>query len=230
MQALNPRWQLAPCSESESEQLAAVLRVHRTTAEVLIRRGYGDPVDARAFLEEDGPRHDPLLLGSMAEACERIERARDVRERICVHGDYDVDGICATALAVTVLRELGCDVEWHLPSRFEEGYGIGSQALERVAAGGAKLLLTVDCGVTAVAEVARARELGLDVVVSDHHRPAAELPDCPIVHPALGDYPFPDLCAAAVAHKLAEAAYRIAGHDTAGLDEDLDLVGLATVA
>src|SRR3954452_4394877 len=227
MQALNPRWQLAPCSESESEQLAAVLRVHRTTAEVLIRRGYGDPVDARAFLEEDGPRHDPLLLGSMAEACERIERARDVRERICVHGDYDVDGICATALAVTVLRELGCDVEWHLPSRFEEGYGIGSQALERVAAGGAKLLLTVDCGVTAVAEVARARELGLDVVVSDHHRPAAELPDCPVVATRPSDYPFPELCGTGVAFKLGQA---LLGADSELLRRHLDLVALATIA
>src|SRR4051812_21220420 len=230
MQALNPRWQLAPCSESESEQLAAVLRVHRTTAEVLIRRGYGDPVDARAFLEEDGPRHDPLLLGSMAEACERIERARDVRERICVHGDYDVDGICATALAVTVLRELGCDVEWHLPSRFEEGYGIGSQALERVAAGGAKLLLTVDCGVTAVAEGAPARELGLDVVVSDHHRPAAELPDCTLVCTRPSEYPFPELCGTGVVMKLAEALWLRAGRPLEELDRHLDLVALATVA
>ena len=93
-----------------------------------------------------------------------------------MHGDYDVDGICATALAVTVLRELGAAVEWHLPSRFEEGYGVGSQALERVAADGVGLLLTVDCGISAVAEVARARELGLDVIVTDHHRPGRSCP------------------------------------------------------
>ena len=89
----------------------------RTTAEVLIRRGYGDAESARAFLEQDGPRHDPLLLGAMAAACARIEGAIAAGERICVHGDYDVDGICATALAATVLRELSCDVVWHLPSR-----------------------------------------------------------------------------------------------------------------
>src|SRR3954454_25010706 len=192
MQALNPRWQLAPCSESESEQLAAVLRVHRTTAEVLIRRGYGDPVDARAFLEEDGPRHDPLLLGSMAEACERIERARDVRERICVHGDYDADGICATALAVTILRELGADVDWHLPNRFDEGYGLSLGTIERLADEGCGLVLTVDCGITAGDAAAAARARRLAVVITDPHRPGEQLPDCPIVATRPSEYPFPE--------------------------------------
>src|SRR4051812_14624657 len=104
------------------------------------------------------------------------------------------------------------------------------ETVERLAASGAGLLLTADCAVTAVAEVARARELGLEVVVTDHHRPGPELPDCVIVHPALGDHPFRELCAAAVAHKLSEAAYRLAGRDPADLRADLDLVGLATVA
>src|SRR5205085_7062206 len=102
--------------------------------------------------------------------------------------------------------------------------------VERLAASGAGLLLTADCAVTAVGEIARARELGLEVVVTDHHRPGPQLPDCVIVHPGLGDYPCPELCAAAVAHKLAEAAYRIAGRDVAPLAADADLVGLATVA
>src|SRR4051812_18217833 len=104
------------------------------------------------------------------------------------------------------------------------------ETVERLAASGAGLLLTADCAVTAVAEVARARELGLEVVVTDHHRPGPELPDCVIVHPGLGHYPCPELCAAAVAHKLAEAAYRLAGRDPLELSADLDLVGLATVA
>jgi single-stranded-DNA-specific exonuclease len=230
VELLNPRWQIAPCSESAAEALASELGVKRTTAEVLIRRGYADAESARAFLEQDGPRHDPLLLGAMAAACARIEEAIAAGERICVHGDYDVDGICATALAVTVLRELGCDVVWHLPSRFEEGYGIGSQALERVAADGAALLLTVDCGITAVAEVARARELGLDVIVTDHHRPAAELPDCTIVATRPSDYPFPELCGTGVVMKLAEALWQRAGRPAEELDRHLDLVALATVA
>ena len=119
------RWLIEPCGEPEAVALAAGLGVSRTTAEVLVRRGLGDERRARAFLEADGPRHDPLELGDMAAACERIATAIERGEQICVHGDYDADGICATALAVTVLRTLGAKVGWHLPSRFEEGYGVG---------------------------------------------------------------------------------------------------------
>src|SRR5215207_6020546 len=120
-------------------------------------------------------------LGDMAAACERIRDAIAKKERICVHGDYDADGICATALAVLVLRELGADVSWHLPSRFEEGYGLRSETLTKLAEEGCGLVVTVDCGITAVEEVAHAKALGIDVVVTDHHRPGEELPDCPIV-------------------------------------------------
>ena len=127
-------------------------------------------------------------------AVDRIRRAIESGERICVHGDYDVDGICATALAVLALRELGAEVDWHLPSRFDEGYGVAGQTLERLAADGCGLVLTVDCGITAVEEVARAKELGLDVIVTDHHRPGDTLPDCPIVATKPSRYPFPELC------------------------------------
>ena len=100
-----------------------------TTASILVRRGYGEVETARAFLEGERAPHDPFLLGDMREAVARIRAAIADGRRICVHGDYDVDGICATALAVLVLRELGADVTWHLPSRFEEGYGVSSQTL-----------------------------------------------------------------------------------------------------
>src|SRR6266571_2997340 len=121
------------------------------------------------------------------------------------YGDPDVDGICATVLAALVLRELGAEVEWHLPSRFDEGYGVNEQTLERLAEEGCGLVLTVDCGITAVEEVRRASELGLDVVVTDHHRPADELPDCPIVATRPSGYPFPELCGTGVAYKLGQA-------------------------
>src|SRR4051794_12349511 len=230
MELLNPRWQIEPCAPGAAADLAQALGVHRTTAEVLIRRGHGESTAARAFLEQDGPRHDPALLGAMDEACARIEQALERDERICVHGDYDVDGICATALAVTVLRELGCDVVWHLPSRFEEGYGIGSQALERVAADGAGLLLTVDCGITAVGEGARARGLGLGGCGTDHPRPAEGLPDRTIGATRLSGYPFPELCGTGVAFKLAERLWQRAGRPAEELERHLDLVALATVA
>ena len=164
-------WLVDPCPPEEAAALAEALGIRRTTAEVLIRRGHSTPDAARAFLEQDGPAHDPMRLGDMAAACERIERAIAAGERICVHGDYDVDGICATALAVTVLRGLGANVESHLPSRFEEGYGVAVETVERLAADGVRLLVTVDCGITAVDAVARGRELGMDVIVTDHHRP-----------------------------------------------------------
>src|SRR5947209_18490478 len=104
----------------------------------------------------------------MRVAVERIRAAIADGRRICVHGDYDADGICATALAVLILRELGADVDWHLPSRFDEGYGVSGDTLARLAEEGCGLVLTVDCGITAVEEVARAKELGLDVIVTDH--------------------------------------------------------------
>ena len=103
------------------------------TASVLLRRGYDDPSAARRFLDAELPGHDPLLLGDMEPAVERIRAAIGSGARICVHGDYDVDGICATALAVLLLRELGADVSWHLPSRFEEGYGVSHETLGRLA-------------------------------------------------------------------------------------------------
>ena len=107
----------------------------------------------------------------MAVAVDRIRAAIAAGKRICVHGDYDVDGICATALAVLTLRKLGADVEWHLPSRFEEGYGVSDVTISRLADEGCSLLITVDCGITAVEEVAAANARGLEVIVTDHHRP-----------------------------------------------------------
>ena len=115
----------------------------------------------------------------MAVAVERIRAAIAAGKRICVHGDYDVDGICATALAVLTLRELGADVDWHLPSRFEEGYGVSGDTISRLADEGCALLLTVDCGITAVEEVAAAKARGLEVIVTDHHRPGRGAPRLP---------------------------------------------------
>jgi single-stranded-DNA-specific exonuclease len=160
-------------------------------------------------------------------ACESIRVAVDAGTRICVHGDYDADGICATALAVLLLREAGADVAWHLPSRFEEGYGLNGQTLTRLAEEGFDLVLTVDCGITAVDEVAHAHALGLQVVITDHHRPAETWPDCPVVAPLKGDYPFTGLCGTGVVWKLAQA---LLGADHPFLEKHLDLVALATVA
>src|SRR2546421_4836603 len=145
-------WTIRPCPHRQASGLAKELGLSEITASVLVRRGYGDPEVARAFLAGEQPLHDSLLLGDMAGAVERIRAAIAAGRRICVHGDYDVDGICATVLAVLVLRELGAEGEWHLPSRFDEGYGVSGQTLERLAGGGCGLVLTVDCGLTAGGE------------------------------------------------------------------------------
>jgi single-stranded-DNA-specific exonuclease len=220
-------WTISSFDAAAAERLAHELEVSEVTASVLVRRGHGDPEAARRFLAAELPGHDPLLLGDMAAAVERINDAATKGEKICVHGDYDVDGICATALAILILRELGAEAGWHLPSRFEEGYGLSSETLGRLADDGIDLVLTVDCGITAVDEVAEARKRGLEIVVTDHHRPGETLPDCPIVATRPSTYPFPELCGTGVVYKLGEA---LLGPDHPALRKHLDLVALATVA
>ena len=220
-------WTLADCPPEAQAELTRALGVSAVTAAVLARRGHLDPDDARRFLEGEQPPHDPFLLGDMEAACERLRAAIAAGKRICVHGDYDVDGIAATALAVLLLRELGADVDWHLPSRFDEGYGVSRGTLARLADDGCGLVLTVDCGITAAAEVAEAAARGLEVIVTDHHRPAEKLPECPVVATRPSDYPFPELCGTGVVYKLGQALY---GVDSEIPKRHLDLVALATIA
>src|SRR5436190_11734894 len=220
-------WTIRPCPSGVQRELAGALGISELTAGVLVRRGLADPEAARVFLEGERPPHDPFLLGDMEAACERIRAAVAEGRRICVHGDYDVDGIAATALAVLLLRALGADVDWHLPSRFDEGYGLSAATIGRLADEGCGLVVTVDCGITALAEVAEARARGLEVIVTDHHRPGATLPDCPIVATRPSDYPFPELCGTGVVHKLGQALF---GVDSEIPKRHLDLVGLATIA
>jgi single-stranded-DNA-specific exonuclease len=215
-------WTIEDCDYGQVHALAAALEIGEITASVLVRRGY-DVDQARTFLAGEIEPHDPFLLGDMADAVERIRAAIAAGKRICVHGDYDVDGICATALAVLTLRSLGADVDWHLPSRFEEGYGVSGDTISRLADEGCALLVTVDCGITAVAEVAAAKARGLEVIVTDHHRPGDTLPDCPVVATRPSNYPFPELCGTGVVCKLAQAL-------GADVTPHLDLVALATIA
>ncbi len=218
-------WTLEPCPRQDVQTLVSELGIRETTATVLVRRGYTDAGEARAFLAAEPPDHPPGTLGAMAEACEVIKRVVADDLPIVVHGDYDADGICATVLAVLVLRELGADVRWHLPSRFEEGYGVARETLARLSEEAAGLVLTVDCGISAVEEVKYAKSLGLDVIVTDHHRPGDTLPGCPLVVTQPSDYPFPELCGTGVVYKLGEA---LLGRDR--MHEHVDLVAIATVA
>jgi single-stranded-DNA-specific exonuclease len=225
------RFTVAPYDFAAAERLAAALGVSHVLAQVLVRRGLQDEAQARAFLAAR-EAHPLDAFGGLREAAGRILGHVGRRSRVTVHGDYDVDGVTATAVLVRALRTLGADVDWYLPSRIDDGYGLAAATVERLAERGTDLLVTVDCAITAVEEVAAARAAGLDVVVTDHHSPRADgrLPDAPLVHPRVGGYPCADLCAAAVAYKLAGALLEGAGEDPALADEDLDLVALATVA
>jgi single-stranded-DNA-specific exonuclease len=225
------RFEIAECPPEHVRRLRRELGVSGPLAQVLVRRGLADPERARAFLAGD-EEHSPAAFAGIGEAVELVLRHVRDGERITIHGDYDVDGICSTAVLVRALRELGGDVDSYLPDRASDGYGLAADTVRRLAARGTRLLITVDCAITAVEEVELARELGMEVLVTDHHSPRADgvLPRAPIVHPALCGYPCRDLCATAVAHKLAQALFTAAGRDPGELRQDLDLVALATIA
>jgi single-stranded-DNA-specific exonuclease len=209
-------------SYAEARSIGEQLGLSEPVAVTLVRRGYRTPEQARAFLAAD-ESHPPAAFAGMSEAVELVRGAVAAARRITVHGDFDVDGVCATALTVSTLRRLGADCDWLIPDRLTDGYGLTAANVERLADRGTSLLITVDCGIACPDEVALAKELGMDVLVTDHHQPGESLPDCAILHPQVSGYPFESLCGTAVAWKLACAL---------GAEElaDLDLVALATVA
>jgi single-stranded-DNA-specific exonuclease len=196
-------WKKTEVEASEVRELARRYELDLMTAAILARRSLGSPAQVRSILEDD-PRylHNPFLMPAMADAVERISAAIESGERILVFGDRDVDGVTATVLLVEALKELGAEVHWTLPEG-EEGYGLSVKAVEEAAAGGTGLVITVDCGISNQAEIARAAELGIETIVLDHHNPPADLPPAfAVVDPKLPGYPFRDLAGCAVASKL----------------------------
>lgn len=224
------RFEIADCPPGAVAALCRELGVSEALAQVLVRRGFQDTEDARRFLaaEEENPTN---AMSGIERAAHRTIAAISSGERITIHGDYDVDGLSATALLLRALRRLGGQVDWHIPQR-AEGYGLREEAVREIARRGTTLLITVDCGITSVEEVALAGQLGIETIVTDHHAPRADgaLPQAIVVHPTVCSYPCADLCGAAVAYKLALAVWDAAGRDPAELDGELDLVGLATIA
>lgn len=205
------------------------LNVSPLLARALRARGAVTPEEIARFLD---PRasdlHDPFLLPDMDKAVHRIRLALDTRERICIFGDYDVDGICSTAMLTDYFRSVNADVIYHIPSRSEEGYGMSAAAVEKLYERGVGLIITVDNGISAAKEIRRCTELGVDVIVTDHHIPPEELPECCAVvcHTvASSRYPASILCGAGIAFKLIEA---LAGQETAL--RYVSLAGLASVA
>jgi single-stranded-DNA-specific exonuclease len=228
-------WRVAPYSWSDADRLAREFGLPFVAATILASRGFGDLGEARAFLECANTVPDPFLFSHMGAVVDAIARAIDSGDRVVIHGDYDADGITATALMVLGLRELGLEAESYLPNRFTQGYGLSLDAVESIAASGRGLLITVDCGVNYPDEVARARELGLEVVVVDHHQPGPRLPECHLIHSAIGNYPNSDLCGVGLAFKVVHALHsRLRGAPAQEVPEHLhkylDLVAVGTIA
>ena len=203
-------WKLKTAATSDPlKDLAAVPRLIRR---LLAGRDIDEPEHARRFLESDLRQlHDPFLMPDMDRAVSVIDETLQRGGSIFIFGDYDVDGITSATLAHRYLRALGATARVHIPNRFDEGYGLSEAVIREAHAWGAGLLIATDCGTTSVAEVALARRLGMQVVVADHHRPDARLPeDCAVVNPWRSDseYPFRDLCAAGVVTKLLDALHR----------------------
>jgi single-stranded-DNA-specific exonuclease len=225
-------WRAARVGFAQVAALEDALGVPEPVAWTLVRRGLGDPVAAREFLAADGPLAPPEDLAGIGEAADRLARAVRRGERIAVHGDYDCDGVASTAVLVSALAGRGGRVEPFLPSRFADGYGVAEATVERLAAAGARLLVCVDCGTSAVAPLTRAVELGLEPIVLDHHLAGGRRSPGILANPALGR-PAHDLPAAVgVAHMAVRAlAARLDGGGLApDPDECIDLVALATVA
>jgi single-stranded-DNA-specific exonuclease len=202
-------WQHLPCDEGRSSVLAAALRLHPTVARLLCMRGFADVEDARQFLNPSlAQLHDPLRLAGMAAAVARLEQALGRKERIAIHGDYDVDGVTSTVILRRALELLGADVIHFIPERLRDGYGLQPASLDRLAAEKVHLVISVDCGIRGVEAAAHARTLGLDLINTDHHEPDTELPNAhAVINPKRHDCGYPDknLAGVGVALKLVQA-------------------------
>jgi single-stranded-DNA-specific exonuclease len=236
------RWVEAEVDGARAARLAAAMGLHPLAARVLAARGLGEPDAAGAFLAarlQDLP--DPFTMRGMDAAVERIVRAIEGGERIALYGDYDVDGVTSTALLAGFLRACGAELSTHVPHRLTEGYGLNAAAVERIAGEGARLLVTLDCGIASASEIRAAAALGVEAVVVDHHTVPVELPEARAIlnphQPGCG-YPSRDLAAVGVAFNLALALRKTlrgrgrfgAGRPEPNLKDALDLVALGTVA
>lgn len=204
---MEKRWQIRPHDPGRIQDLQRRARIPHVVAQLLVARGIYDAQEAQHFLDAKlNHLRDPEELPGLEQAVERIFPAIAAQDRIVVYGDYDADGMTGASILLLCLRMLGANVTTFIPNRLEEGYGLNTESLTTLAKRGAKLVISVDCGICSVAEAAAAKSLGMQLVVTDHHEMKAELPDAAaIVHPRLPghNYPFGGLCGAGVALKLA---------------------------
>jgi len=224
---IGPRWDLLRGDDAATTALAASLGIAPIVARLLCQRGFSDPEIAGRFLNPSLEHlHDPMLLADMGRAVERILAAIARKEKIAIHGDYDVDGITSTVILRRALEMLGADVVHFIPERLKDGYGLLPAAIERLHADGVQLIISVDCGIRGADAARRAQELGVDLIITDHHEPDAELPQAlAVINPKRHDCSYPDkyLAGVGVALKLVQALCRRA-------DREMWLPGFIKVA
>src|SRR5438552_3279226 len=193
MPTISPRWDLQPCDDAAAATLAAALDIDPAVARLPCRRGLGDPARATRFLHPSLDHlHDPMRLADMRVAIDRLLGAIARRERIAIHGDYDVDGVTSTVILRRALELLGADVVHFIPERLRDGYGLQPSAIERLHAAGVALVVSVDCGIRGAEAAVRARELGIDLIITDHHEPGTSLPPAlAVVSPKRHDCEYP---------------------------------------
>jgi single-stranded-DNA-specific exonuclease len=230
---ISPRWDLQPCDDGASIALAAALGIAPVVARLLCQRGLGDPQLAARFLSPSLDQlHDPMALADMRAAVDRILGAIARRERIAIHGDYDVDGITSTVILKRALEMLGADVVHFIPERLKDGYGLLPAGIERLHADGVVLIVSVDCGIRGADAARRAAELGVDLIITDHHEPEAELPlALAVINPKRRDCSYPDkyLAGVGVALKLVQALCRESNHE-AWLPGFIKVAAIGTLA
>ncbi len=237
---MQKKWLLQQADPQAVATLVKTCGVSTVTAALMVSRGLAVPEHASAFLAPSlSNMLDPLLLAGMEQAVQRLLTARSNQERICIYGDYDVDGISSTALLVSALAQMGFVVGYFIPNRMDDGYGLNGEALSTIHARGYQLVISVDCGVTAVAEARLCREIGLDLIITDHHQPLEQLPEAAaVINPHRQDcsYPFKGLAGVGVAFNLLVALRSrlreqgVWGDNGPDLRQWLDLVALGTVA
>ncbi len=218
MPAAPPRWESSACDEIAATRLASALSIPPIVARLLCQRGLSDPEAAARFLTPKLEHlHDPLGLADMRLAVDRILRAIAGRERIAIHGDYDVDGITSTVMLRRALELHGADVSHFIPERLKDGYGLQPAAIDRLHVDGVSLVISVDCGIRGADAARRARELGVDLIVTDHHEPDETLPPAfAVINPKRADCTYPDkyLAGVGVALKLVQALGAATGHES----------------
>ena len=232
MPTMQPKnWWVYPAIPIESDQ--ALIEYPAFMRQILFNRGIKDAESAFQFMDGLTLDEDPYHLCDMEAAVDRLLHAADTGEMVAVYGDYDVDGVTATALMVEVLKKLGIDAHRYIPNRFDEGYGLNQEAIQLLADSGIKVILTVDCGIRSPREAEFCRSVGVDLLISDHHTPKHELPDAmAVICPKRENdvYKYKDLAGVGLAYKIAEALLQ--KRPTSGLRAEnwLDLVALGTVS